>query len=285
MIPAAFDYMAPRSLDEAIEALVSHGDDVKLIAGGHSLLPAMKLRLALPKLLVDIGRIPGLAEIKEQSGKISIGALTTHYKIESSKLLQSKCSLLPKTAREIGDVQVRNRGTIGGSLAHADPAADLPAALLALGGELKIVGPKGERWLAAENFFIGMMSTALAPTEILTEIRVPTISRSSGTAYLKMAQKASGFAIVGIAAWLKLGKNRMVQEIGVGVTGLDVTSFRAAAVEAELRGKKISRAAVEKAAAKVTEGIDPLEDIHASAEFRAHLARQYTANAIQEASR
>lgn len=285
MIPAPFDYVAPASLDEALKALAAHGEEAKLIAGGHSLLPMMKLRLAMPKLLIDIGKVPGLAEIKEEGGKISIGALATHYSIESSKLLLAKCPLIPKTAGAIGDAQVRNRGTIGGSLAHADPAADLPAALLALAGEIKLVGPKGERWVSAESFFLGMMSTAMDPAEILTEIRVPITPRASGAAYQKMAQKASGFALVGIAVWLKLARNRTIEGIGVGVAGLDAKPFHATAVESGLRGKKLSAGAVEKAAEKVSEGIEALEDLHASAEFRAHLAKVYTAKAIHEAAR
>src|SRR5918992_2623827 len=183
MIPAAFDYVAPQSLDEAVRALAAHGEDAKLLAGGHSLLPLIKLRLANPKLLIDLTRIPGLNGIGEQDGEIVIGALATHYQIESSDLLKKRCPLLPETAREIGDVQVRNRGTIGGSLTHADPAGDWPAAILALGGELKLRGPKGERTLGAEQFLLGAMTTAIEANEILTEIRVPIASRRSGSAY------------------------------------------------------------------------------------------------------
>ena len=171
MIPAAFDYIAPQSLDEAVRALAAHGEEAKLLAGGHSLLPLLKLRLANPKLLIDLSKIPGLSNISQQDDKIVVGALATHYQIESSELLKTKCPLLPQTARAIGDVQVRNRGTIGGSLTHADPSADWPAAILALGGELKLSGPKGERQIAAEEFFLGTMTTAIEPTEILTEIR------------------------------------------------------------------------------------------------------------------
>src|SRR5262245_57462978 len=173
MIPAAFDYIAPQSLEEAVRALADYGEEAKLLAGGHSLLPLLKLRLANPKLLIDLSKVPGLSGIGQQDDKIVVGALTTHYLIESSDLLKTKCPLLPQTARTIGDVQVRNRGTIGGSLAHADPSADWPAAILALGGELKLSGPKGQRQIAAEEFFLAPMTTAIEPTEILTEIRVP----------------------------------------------------------------------------------------------------------------
>jgi len=180
-------------------------------------------------------------------------------------------------------VQVRNRGTIGGSLTHADPSADWPAAVLALGGELHLSGPKGDRRLAAEEFFLGPMTTAIEPTEILTEIRVPVFSQRYGSAYLKMAQQASGFAMVGIAVWLRLGRNRIVEDIGVGVTGLDAKPFRAHAVEERLRGNKLTPKLIEESAFHVADGVEPLEDLHASAEFRAHLARVYTCRAIQEA--
>ena len=285
MIPAAFDYIAPQSLDEAVRALAAHGEEAKLLAGGHSLLPLLKLRLANPKLLIDLSKIPGLGNISQQDDKIVVGALATHYQIESSALLKSKCPLLPQTARAIGDVQVRNRGTIGGSLTHADPSADWPAAILALGGELKLSGPKGERQIAAEEFFLGTMTTAIEPTEILTEIRVPVSSRRCGSTYLKMAQQASGFAIVGVAVWLRLAQNGRCEDIGVGVTGLSEKPFRARTVESCLRGNKLTPKLIEESAAQVGEGSDAMEDLHASAKFRAHLARVYTTRAIQEATK
>jgi len=283
MIPAAFDYIAPQSLDEAVSVLAAHGGEAKLLAGGHSLLPLLKLRLANPKLLIDLARIPGLSNISQQDDQIVVGALATHYQIESSKLLKTKCPLLPQTARAIGDVQVRNRGTIGGSLTHADPFADWPAAILALGGELKLSGPKGERRIAAEEFFLGTMTTAIEPTEILTEIRVPVSSRRYGSAYLKMAQQASGFALVGVAVWLRLAQDGRCEDIGVGVTGLSEKPFRARTVEERLRGNKLTPQVIEESAPHVTEGIDPMEDLHASAKFRAHLAQVYALRALQEA--
>jgi carbon-monoxide dehydrogenase medium subunit len=285
MIPAAFDYIAPQSLDEAVRALAAHGEEAKLLAGGHSLLPLLKLRLANPKLLIDLSRIPGLGEISQQDNKIVIGALATHYQIESAKLLETKCSLLPQTARAIGDVQVRNRGTIGGSLTHADPSADWPAAILALGGELKLTGPKGERQIPAEKFFLGAMTTAIEPTEILTEIHVPVSSRRSGSAYLKVAQQASGFAVVGVAVWLRVDTKGRCEDVGVGMTGLSEKPFRARPVEERLRGNRLTAKLIDESAAKVAEGSEPLEDLHASAKFRAHLARVHTARAIQEAAR
>jgi carbon-monoxide dehydrogenase medium subunit len=285
MIAAAFDYIAPQSLDEAVRALAAHAEEAKLLAGGHSLLPLLKLRLANPKLLIDLRKIPGLGNISQQDDKIVLGALATHYQIESSKLLETKCPLLPQTARAIGDVQVRNRGTIGGSLTHADPSADWPAAILALGGELKLRGPKGERQIGGEEFFLGTMTTAIEPTEILTEIRVPVSPRRYGSTYLKMPQPASGFAIVGVAVWLRVDTKGRCENIGVGVTGLSEKPFRARTVEERLRGNKLTTKLIEESAALVAEGIEPLEDLYASAKFRAHLARVYTTRAIQEAAK
>jgi carbon-monoxide dehydrogenase medium subunit len=285
MIPAAFDYVAPQTVDEALSALAEHGADAKVLAGGQSLLPLMKFRLANPKLLVDLAKISALSGIRKQDDNVVIGALTTHYQIEISDLLKKSCPLLPQIARVIGDVQVRNRGTIGGSIVHADPAADWPAAMLALRAELRVRGRGGERVLSAEEFFLGPMTTAIEPTEILTEIRVPLASRRSAAAYQKMAQQASGFAIVGVAVSLKPGVAGKCEEIGIGVTGLSDKPFRAEAVEERLRGNKLTAKCIEESAAHVADGIEPLEDLHANAEFRAHLARVYTSRAIQESAR
>lgn len=282
MIPAPFEYAAPQTLGEAIRLLASEGEEAKLLAGGHSLLPMMKLRLANPKILIDLRRISGLSGIRREGDQIVIGALTTHYEIESSALLKEVCPLLPETARAIGDVQVRNRGTIGGSLAHADPAADLPAAILALGGELRLTGSDDQRWVKAEDFFLGLMTTALKPTQIITEIRVPVLAGAVGTAYLKIAQKASGFAIVGVAVWVRV-EDKACTDIGVGVTGLGAKPFRANEVEKKLWGKRVDHTFVDADASHVDRGIDPLDDIHASARFRAHLARVLTDRAIREA--
>lgn len=285
MIPAPFDYLTPRTLAETTDMLAAHGEDAKILAGGQSLLPMMKLRLARPNLLIDISKIPELAGVRQEGDAITLGALTTHHQIESSELLGEKCALLPQTVRLIGDVQVRNRGTIGGSLAHADPAADLPAAVLALRGEVRLCSAQGERWVGAEDFFLDIMTTALRPGEVLTQVRVPVLSGRSGTAYLKARQKASGFAIVGVAVWLELDGSRVCEDIGVGITGVQAKPSRALGVEARLRGRRLEPALIGEAAAGVTQEMDPFADIHAAADFRAHLARLYTANAIQEAMR
>jgi carbon-monoxide dehydrogenase medium subunit len=269
VIPAPFDYVRPATLEEALDLLSKHGDDAMVLAGGHSLLPAMKLRLAQPKIVIDIARLPDFRFIRKEGSQISIGALTTHYEIEASAHLRSDCPLLPEVARAIGDVQIRNRGTIGGSLVHADPAADWPAAILALDAELEIAGPKGKRVVKAADFFVDLLQTAVAPGELLTAIRVP--STGNAVAYEKFAQKASGFAICGIA--VVMGKQPRV-----GITGVAVKAYRATGVEKALaEGSK-------DAAEHAVDGIDVLGDIHASSDFRAHLAKVHTRRALARAS-
>jgi carbon-monoxide dehydrogenase medium subunit len=283
MIPSSFEYFAPKSVQEAVGLLAKYPDEAKALAGGHSLIPQMKLRLANPRYLVDLGRIAGLSYIKEEGGQLLIGAMTTHYALESSPLLKEKYSLLSDTAAKIGDVQVRNRGTIGGSLAHADPAADWPAAILALNSELRLVSSAGERNVKAEAFFVDMLTTALRPDELLTEIRIPQVPARSGGAYLKMHQKASGFAIVGVAVHLTVDASQLCQSLGVGITGVGPKPYRARSVENQLKGKKLDAATIAQAARKAAEGVDALSDLHASREYRSHLASVYTKRAIEAA--
>ena len=278
MIPAAFDYFRPSTLDEALGLLVKHGEDAKVLAGGHSLIPAMKLRLSQPKVVVDIGRIGDLRSIGERDGKIAIGALTTHFEIESSDLLLRSCPLLPEVAGQIGDVQVRNKGTIGGSCVHADPAGDWPAAMLALDAEFEITGPRGSRTVAANDFFVDMLTSAVEPGEILKSIRVPVTAKT--VAYVKIAQKASGFALTGVAAVV----DKAQKSVAVAVTGVAAKAYRAAGAESALRGLELSAATIATAAQKAANGVDPLSDIHASAEFRAHLARVQTKRALELAA-
>jgi len=282
MIPASFEYFAPTSLRQALELLSTYKEDIKLIAGGQSLVPLMKLRLAKPKYLIDLTRISGLNDIRREGETILIGALATHAQLEHSELLKTHSPLLPQTAKTIGDVQVRNQGTVGGSLAHADPAGDLPAAILAVEAEMKASGPSGERWIKAEDFFVGFLASCLAPDEILTEIKVP-VQRAGKSAYLKAAQRASGFAVVGVAVSLRLANGGICEEIAIGVTGVGDKAYRAARVENMLRGKKLESALIEQAGAEVTRNVDPLEDINGSEEYRTHLARVYTVRAIQAA--
>ena len=277
MVPSAFDYHRPQTLNEAVR-LLSSTEDAKVLAGGHSLVPAMKFRLAQPKAIIDISRIADLSYIREANGQIQIGAMTTHHLIESSDVLRNKCPLLSETAANIGDVQVRNRGSIGGSLAHADPAADWPAAILALDAELVVNGPDNQRTVKATDFFVDIMQTALQPNEILSEIRVPTTGKS--VAYVKFAQKASGFAIAGVASWI----DKKANSVRVGVTGIAAKPYRATAVEQALQGRPVSSAAIAEAARKAAQGADPLNDIHASAAFRAHLAEVNTRRSLELAN-
>ena len=279
MIPAPFEYAAPKSLDEALRLIECHGDEVKLLAGGHSLLPLMKLRLASPRFLIDLGRLRGLDYIREEAGKFLIGALTTHAQIESSTLLREKCPLLPETAAEIGDVQVRNRGTVGGSLAHADPAADYPAAILALDAEIVATSTSGKRTIPASEFFVDLLTTALRPGEILTEVRVPVAGARTGMAYKKLHQPASGFAIVGAAARVTLYSEGKIEDVALGITGLASKAFRAVNVEKLLRDKDPNSLAA--ATKSVAEGVEPLSDIHASAEYRRAMAAVFARRALQ----
>jgi carbon-monoxide dehydrogenase medium subunit len=274
MIPAAFDYVRASSVNEALDLLAKHGDDAKILAGGHSLIPAMKLRLSQPKIVIDISRIGDLRSISQQNGKIAIGTLTTHYEIESSDLLKRACPLLPEVAGKIGDMQVRNKGTVGGSCVHADPAGDWPAAMLALDAEFEIAGPNGNRTVTAKDFFVDMLTSAVGPGEILRFIHVPATAHSA--AYVKFAQKASGFAIAGVAAVVDKTK----KEVAVAVTGVAAKAYRASGTESSLRGVEPTADSIAAAAEKAADGIDPLSDIHASADFRAHLARVQAKRAL-----
>ncbi len=284
MIATEFEYLAPSSLDEAVSLLSQHGDDAKLLSGGHSLIPIMKLRLAQPKYLIDIGRLLGLSYVREDNGAIAVGGLATHHTLETSDLLKTKIPLLPETAAQVADVQVRNRGTIGGSLVHGDPAADLPAAALALGAELYLVGPTGERLIKADNFFVGLLATAIAPNEILTHVRFPLLSPKTGTAYVKVPNKASHYAIVGVAAVVTLGSDGRCERARIGLTGVTHVPRRAEAAENALAGKMLDDGAIAGAAALAADGIKALSDIHASAEYRLHLTQVMTGRALKLAA-
>jgi carbon-monoxide dehydrogenase medium subunit len=277
MYPASFEYRRPSSIEEALTLLSRHGDDAKLLAGGHSLIPAMKLRLAQPKVVIDIGRIGNLSYIRRTDDVIAIGAMTSHRDVVFSNVLQDHCPLLPETAASIGDMQVRNKGTIGGSLAHADPAADYPAAILALDAQLKVVGPRGERTITADGFFVDLLQTALAPDEILLEVRVPVTPPS--VAYVKTEQKASGFALAGVAVVISARGAR------IGITGVARAPYRARAAEDLLTGEgSLTKDLINRAATHAADGVEPLGDIHASAEYRAHLANVNVRRALERAA-
>ncbi len=282
MIPGSFEYYAPRSLSDAVQYLSAHKDDVKILSGGQSLLPLMKMRLSKPGYILDIGRIAGLDSITEEDDNLIIGSLVTHAQIEDSELLKKKCPLLPQTATTIADVQVRNRGTIGGSIAHADPAGDWPAAIMALDAEIKIVGPSGERWVKCDDFFLGLLMSVLEPDEVVTAVKVP-VTDNDKTAYLKAAPRSSGFAVVGVAVRMAMDPSGVCRRIALGITGITDKAYRAQRVEQMLTGKKVDSKLIEDAAVESTRNVDVVEDINGSSEYRAHLTHVYVARAIQAA--
>lgn len=271
MIPAAFDYVEAENADAAIAALTEHGDDAKLMAGGHSLIPLMKFRLATPGVVVDIGRINDLSYISDGGDHVAIGALTRHMSVETSSMLAEQAPILAHVAGEVGDPSVRHRGTIGGSLAHGDPASDLPAAILALNATLVAKGPNGQREIAATDFFTGFLETALAADEMLTEIRVPKVP-NAGWSYQKFNRRAQDWAIVGVAAVANGSTN-------IAMVNMGHTPLRAAAVESALVGG----ASAADAAALAAEGLTPPEDLNGDAEYRSHLARVLVGRALDEA--
>ena len=280
MIPQNFEYSAPNNLNEALALLA--GGNAKVLAGGMSLIPLMKLRLAAPEHLVDLGRVPDLKSIREEGGFLHIGATATHYDIESSPLVRGNCPLLAEAAANIGDVQVRNMGTIGGSIAHADPAADYPASLLALEAQVRIASAKGERTVSIEQFLVDALATALEPGEIVREIIVPVEPSSAGVSYQKMVQPASGFAIVGAAVRVRKASGK-VTFVRVGITGLAAKAYRASAVEKLLEGTAGAPVDVQKAAAVAADGVDASSDLHASSGYRHQMAKVYTARALTQA--
>src|SRR5258708_2002902 len=283
MIAAQLDYVRANTLDEAL-SLLAKNEDAKILAGGHSLIPAMKLRLAQPPLLIDLGRIKDLSYIREERGEIRLGAMTTHYEIESSDLLKKICPLLPECAGHIGDVQVRNKGTIGGSLAHSDPAGDWPAAIIALNADLIAASKSGERTIKAEDFFVDLLTTALEPGEILREIRINQPKGRTGQAYVKMHHPASGFAVVGVAASLTLDDDGNCESASVGITGVSSKAYRPSAVESALTGARLDEQTIASAAAHAADGIEANGDLFASADYRKHLAEVYTKRAIAAAA-
>ena len=280
MIPHAFEYFAPESLDDALALLAEHGEGAKLLAGGHSLLPAMKLRLAAPAALIDLRKIRELVYIREDRDVISVGALTTHAEIAASKLLRQRAPLLAEAAAQIGDMQVRNCGTLGGAAAHADPGADYPAALLALEAEFVLTGRSGTRKVAARDFFVDILTTALRPLEILTEVRFAADRARTGSAYLKLPQPASGFALVGVAVRLEMAGRAKCRQARIGITGAAPKAYRALAVEKSLAGQQLDPKRIATAASKAAQRIEPLSDLHASARYRAAMAEVFTRRAL-----
>ena len=278
MIPADFDYTVAASLDEAVSALSEGGEDAKLIAGGHSLVPLMKLRLAAPTLLIDLRGIEGLAGVSRDNGDLKIGALTTHATLERSPEL----GLLAHTASTIADQQVRNRGTIGGSLAHGDPASDLPAVVLAAEGSVSLHGPSGDREVAAADLFQDYLTTAVGPDEVMTEIRVPALE-GYGWGALKFNRRAEDWAMVGVCALVK-SSGGTCEDVRIGLTHMGSVPLRATAAEAALRGRPLDAQSIAAAAEQAAEGTEPPGDLNATPDYKRHLARVLTRRALEQAA-
>jgi aerobic carbon-monoxide dehydrogenase medium subunit len=278
MIPGAFDYAAPESLDEAIAALRDGGEEAKLLAGGHSLLPLMKLRLAFPTLLVDLRRVPGLTGIERGNGSIRIGAMTTHHQVATGDL-----GLASAAAETIADQQVRNRGTLGGSLAHGDTASDMPAVLLAYEGEVTARGSGGERTIAASELFQDYLTTSLAPDEVLTDVRLPAMD-GYGFAYQKFNRRREDWAMVAVCALVKKGSDGSCEDVRIGLTHMASTPLRATAAEQALRGQGLDADSIARAAEQAGEGTNPPGDLNATPDYKRHLARVLTRRAVEEAA-
>ena len=283
MIPPSFDYYAPATAEEAIGLLQQLGPEAKILSGGMSLIPLMRLRLAAPRYLIDINRIAGLAEIEETDGFLRIGALTREAELEGSDLVRAKYPILAETAAVIGDPLVRNRATVGGNLAHADPANDHPATMLALAAEVVATGPTGERRIPITSFFTGFFATALAPDEILTEIRIPIPPPRSGGAYVKLERKVGDFATAGVAAQLTLGGDGICEQVRIGLTNVGSMPIEALQAEEVIRGTSMEPEVVRQAAQLAAAASDPSSDLRGSVEYKRDLVRVLTIRALNRA--
>jgi carbon-monoxide dehydrogenase medium subunit len=283
MIPPSFEYARPATISDAIALLQKHGDDAKVLSGGQSLIPMMKLRLARPAWVIDINAIPGLAGIKEEDGYLKIGGLAREADIEASDLIRTKYPIIQDTARVIADPLVRNLATAGGNLAHGDPANDHPATMLALGAQIVATGPGGERVIPIDSFFVSIFTTALEPAEILTEIRIPIPPPMSGGAYYKLERKVGDFATAGVAAQVTVDKSGACQRAGIGLTNVGPTPLRARKAEDSLRGKKLDNAAIGQAADLAAAESQPSSDLRGPAEYKRGLVKELTRRALARA--
>ena len=281
MIPPSFEYLRPNTIPEAIAMLQQHGDAAKILSGGQSLIPMMKLRLARPAILIDINRISGLSHIKEEGGYLKIGGLTREAELEVSPLVRSKYPILADTTHVIADPQVRNLATIGGNLAHGDPANDHPATMIALGAQVVANGPKGERVIPIENFFVSLFTTALNPDEILTEIRVPVPPPRSAGAYLKLERKVGDFATAAVAVQVTLDEKGACQKVGMGLTNVGATPVKARKAEDFLRGKKLDDDAITEAAQLAADQAEPSADLRGPVEYKKGLVKELAKRALQ----
>jgi carbon-monoxide dehydrogenase medium subunit len=283
MIPRSFEYYSPRTLDEAIDLLKKLGPDAKLLSGGQSLIPMMKLRLLSPEHIVDINRIPGLDYITETDGHLRIGALTREHELESSDVVKTKFPILRDTAKVIADPLVRSQATVCGNLAHGDPANDHPATMLALGASVVATGPNGQREIPVADFFPGLFTTALEPEEILTEIRIPVPPTRSGGAYLKLERKVGDYATAGVAAQITIDDAGTCKKAGIGLTNVGMTPIKAKQAEAFLTGKQLDDATIQQAAELAASESQPMDDVRGSAEYKRDLVRVLTARALTTA--
>ena len=283
MIPRSFEYFSPRTLDEAIGLLKKLGPDAKLLSGGQSLIPMMKLRMVSPQQIVDINRIPGLDYITESDGHLKIGALAREHQLETSGVIAAKLPILADTAKFIADPLVRSQATVCGNLAHGDPANDHPATMLALGAKVVATGPNGQREIAVADFFPGLFTTALEPEEILTEIRIPLPAANSGGAYLKLERKVGDFATAGVAAQITLDDGGNCKQAGIGLTNVGMTPIKAIKTEAFLAGKTLDDATINQAAEIAASESEPMDDIRGSADYKRDLVRVLTARTLKRA--
>ena len=284
MIPPSFEYLRPNTITEAVKLLQQHGDGAKILSGGQSLIPMMKLRLARPAYLIDINRIKGLSYVREEGGFLKIGALTREAELEAAPLIQSKYPIILDTTRVIADPQIRNLATVGGNLAHGDPANDHPATMLALGAQVVATGPRGERTIPIEDFFVSLFSTALEQAEILTEIRIPTPPPRSGGGYFKLERKVGDFATAAVAAHLTLDSKGMVQKAGIGLTNVGPKPLKARKAEDFLRGKKADAAIIAQAAQLAADEAQPSSDLRGPAEYKRGLVKELAKRALSRAA-
>jgi carbon-monoxide dehydrogenase medium subunit len=284
MIPPAFEYLRPKTIPEALAFLQQHGEDAKILSGGQSLIPMMKLRIARPAYLIDINRISGLSYIKEEGGFLKIGGLTREAELEASPLVHAKYPILVDTTQVIADPQVRNLATVAGNLAHGDPANDHPATMLALGAQVVATGSRGQRIIPIEDFFLSLFSTALQPGEILTEIRIPIPPARSGGAYFKLERKVGDFATSAVAAQLTFDGQGVVQKVGIGLTNVGPTPIQAKKAEAFLRGKKLDDANLRQAAQLAADDAQPSSDLRGPAEYKKGLVKELAKRALARAA-
>jgi aerobic carbon-monoxide dehydrogenase medium subunit len=280
--PAAFEYHAPRTIDEAVGLLAAHGDEAKILAGGQSLVPLMNMRLARPRVIVDLNATRGLGALGEARGMLRIGAMVRQRAAERSAVVASRCPLLRDALQWVGHPQIRNRGTIGGSIAHADPAAEIPAVLAALGGEVTVRGPKGSRRVPAADLFVTYLTTAIDAHEVLTEVRVPVMPRTAGWSWMEIARRHGDFALAGVGVMLVL-RGETIADARIGLTGVGPTPVRASRAEGMLIKERPSEELWQQAAEAVRAAIEPESDLHASADYRRHVAGVLTVRALREA--